>query len=100
MTRITEQARAAIEHALAEARAGAETAGLDVDLAIGIGLALVSIAESQERIADADEKRNELLVADAKERRESWARQQEEEDRRWAALSRGIDAELSAGEQA
>ena len=34
---------------------------------------LARVAKALERMAAADERRNELLVADAKERRESWA---------------------------
>ena len=42
--------------------------------------------EALERIADADDRRNELLVADAAERRESWARAEERQERALAAI--------------
>lgn len=40
--------------------------------------ALVRAVEALERIAAADERRNELLIAEAQERRESWARSEQE----------------------
>jgi hypothetical protein len=47
------------------------------------------IAEALERIAAADEHRNELLVADAAERRASWAESEARQERALEALTHG-----------
>jgi hypothetical protein len=48
--------------------------------------AITRIADALERIAAADERRNELLVEDRDERREKWAEEQKLMGERWAQI--------------
>lgn len=50
------------------------------------------IAAALERMADADERRNELLVADAEARRLAWQEEQDTQARRWAELAPAPEA--------
>lgn len=48
---------------------------------------LLMIAEAVTRMAEADERRNELLVAEMRMREERWAKEVETTERRWATLT-------------
>jgi hypothetical protein len=54
---------------------------------------LARVAVALERIADADELRNELLEADRAERRESWEAAELHQDERLRAIVVGLPSE-------
>ena len=51
-----------------------------------VEILLSNIVSLLERIAQAEEHRNDLVAADQVERREAWAEQREKEEARWAAV--------------
>jgi hypothetical protein len=61
---------------------------------------LLSIALYLERIAQAEEHRNDLVAADQVERREAWAEQREKEEARWAAVWMTREAEKREADDA
>jgi hypothetical protein len=48
---------------------------------------LQRLVDAQERIAAADERRNELLEEDQRERRETWAKDRAEQAERWREMN-------------
>lgn len=58
--------------------------------------AAVRIANALERMAAADERRNELLEADRAERRLSWAETERRQDERLRAIVEGLPPDSDA----
>jgi flagellar motility protein MotE (MotC chaperone) len=56
----------------------------------------LDIRNALERMADADEKRNELLEADRAERRLSWAESETRQDDRLRAIVEGLPSDPPA----